>query len=82
LSGNIPALDVAYKESRLRADENLSKSGVDSLFSKGLDKIMSNLMTLTPDTVIPAIDTTGWTPMTDANGNRALVGPNGEVKEL
>lgn len=48
LGGNIPALQASYNESRLRADENLSPSGVKSLFSKDLDKIVSGLSDLLP----------------------------------
>lgn len=85
LGGNIPALKQGYEEAKARASDNLSVSGQKSLFSKKLDSIVGGLVGLMPEqeaAPVAEVDTTGWVQMQDANGNRALVGPNGEIKEL
>ena len=46
------------------------------------NKLFADIASITEDAPAQEVNTTGWTPMQDANGNRALVGPNGEIKEL
>jgi len=56
----------------------IEKEVIPSAYNKLFDDIAS----MTKGAPMQEVDTTGWVPMQDANGNRALVGPNGEIKEL
>lgn len=56
----------------------IEKEVIPSAYNKLFDDI-ANIAEGAP---MQEVDTTGWVPMQDANGNRALVGPNGEIKEL
>jgi len=56
--------------------------GVSNVIPSAYKKLFEGVTNITEGEPVQEVDTTGWTPMQDANGNRALVGPNGEIKEL
>lgn len=84
VSAFVPNLQGRLESAEETARKNLTDEGINALFSEKMRKEVASLSDLIGgiSKEIPAVNTKGWKLHEDANGNKAYVGPNGEIEEV